>query len=164
VLGYLNGDPSHPVILGSLYSSSRTPPYPLTKENNTKAIVTRSKLRLIFDDDKKVVTIITPANNKIIVSDDSKSILLQDENGNKAQLSPDGILLESPKDIKIDAKGKIAISAVGEISATAQADVKVTGLNVSNTAQVGFSAKGSATAELSASGQTKVQGALVMIN
>jgi hypothetical protein len=46
----------------------------------------------------------------------------------------------------------------------AQADVKVSGLNVTHTAQVGFSAKGSATAELSASGQTTVRGALVMIN
>ena len=164
VLGYLNDDPSNPVILGSLYSSSRTPPYDLTAENNTKAIVTRSKLKVIFDEDKKVVTIVTPADNQIIVSDDAKSITLQDQNGNKAQLSPDGILLDSPKDIVINAKGKISISAVNEISITAQADVKVSGLNVTNTAQVGFTAKGSATAELSASGQTTVQGALVMIN
>ena len=164
VLGYLNDDPSHPVILGSLYSSKRKPPYALTAENYTKAIVTRSKLRVIFDDEKKIVTIITPAENKIVVNDDTKTILLQDETGNKAQLSPDGILLDSPKDIVVNAKGKIAISAVGEISLTAQADVKVTGLNVSNTAKVGFTAKGSATAELSASGQTTVKGALVMIN
>jgi Rhs element Vgr protein len=164
VLGYLNDDPSNPVILGSLYSSSRTPPYDLTAENNTKAIVTRSKLRLIFDEDKKVVTIITPANNQVVVSDDGKSILLQDQNGNKAELSPSGILLDSPKDIVLNATGKITLSATSEISITAQSDVKVTGLNVTNTAQVGFTAKGSATAELSASGQTTVKGALVMIN
>jgi len=164
VLGYLNQDPSHPVILGSLYSSKRKPPYTLTAENYTKAIVTRSKLRVIFDDEKKIVTIITPAQNKIVVNDDTKTILLQDETGNKAQLGPDGILLDSPKDIVVNAKGKIALSAVGEISLTARADVKIAGLNVSNTAQVGFTAKGSATAELSAAGQTTVKGALVMIN
>lgn len=164
VLAYLNGDPSYPVILGSVYSSSRPPPYDLTAENNTKAIVTRSKLRLIFDDDKKSVTIITPAENKVVISDDSKSILLQDQNGNKAQLDPSGILLDSPKDITINASGKITMTAVGDISATAQADVKVAGLNVSNTANVGFTAKGNATAELSASGTTTVKGAMVMIN
>lgn len=164
VLGYLNGDPSHPVILGSLYSSNRPPPYTLTAENYTKAIVTRSKLRLIFDDEKKVVTVITPANNKIVVSDDTKSILLEDQNGNIARLDPSGILLDTPKDVIVNAKGKIAMSALGEISLTAQADVKVTGLNVSNTANVAFTAKGSATAELSAAGQTTVKGALVMIN
>jgi Rhs element Vgr protein len=164
LLGYLNNDPSNPVILGSLYSSNRTPPYPMTAENNTKAIVTRSLLRVIFDDDKKEITIITPAKNKIVLSDDSKSIALEDQNGNKVHLDPQGILLDSPKDITVNAKGKIVLSAVGEISATAQADVVVTGLNVTNTAQVGFTAKGSATAELSASGQTTVRGALVMIN
>jgi Rhs element Vgr protein len=164
VLGYLNNDPSHPVILGSVYSSSRTPPYALTAENYTKAIVTRSLLRLIFDDEKKIVTIITPAKNKIVISDDDKSILLEDETGNKAKLSPDGILLDSPKDIIVNAKGKIAMTAVSNITLDATADVKVTGLNVSNTAQVGFTAKGNATAELSASGQTVVKGALVMIN
>jgi hypothetical protein len=42
--------------------------------------------------------------------------------------------------------------------------VKVDGLNVSCTAQVGFTGKGSASAELSASGQTTVKGALVLIN
>jgi Rhs element Vgr protein len=164
VLGYLNEDPSHPVILGSLYSSSRTPPYDLTAENNTKAIVTRSKLRILFDEDKKVITLITPAANQIVISDDAKSITLLDQTANKVQLSPDGILLDSPKDIVISAKGKITMSAVGDISQTAQADVKVSGLNVSNTAQVGFKATGSATAELSASGQTVVKGAIVMIN
>jgi Rhs element Vgr protein len=164
VLGYLNNDPANPVILGSLYSSNRTPPYTLTAENNTKAIVTRSKLRIVFDEDKKVITIITPGNNKAVLSDDSKSILLEDQNGNKVQLNPDGILLDSPKDIKVNAKGKIVMTAIGEISATSQADVSVTGLNVTHTAQVGFTGKGSATAELSASGQTTVRGALVMIN
>ncbi len=164
VLGYLNNDPSNPIILGSLYSASRVPPYELTTENNTKAIVTRSKLRLIFDEEKKSVTIITPASNKVVISDDTKSILLQDQNGNKAELSPTGILLDSPKDITVNAKGKIAMSAAMEISMAAQMDVKVSGLNISNTAQVGFTAKGAATAELSASGQTTVRGALVMIN
>ncbi|HEX4164613.1 MAG TPA: type VI secretion system tip protein VgrG [Bryobacteraceae bacterium] len=164
VMGYLNNDPSYPVILGSLYSSKRKPPYDFTAENNTKAIVTRSKLRLIYDDEKKAVTIITPANNQIVVSDDAKSITLTDQSGNKAQLSPDGILLDSPKDIKINAKGQIAVSAVGQISISSKADVSVSGLNVGHTAQVGFTAKGSATAELSASGQTTVKGALVVIN
>jgi Rhs element Vgr protein len=164
VLGYFNNDPSHPVILGSLYSSKLNPPYTLTAENNTKALVTRSKLKLEFDEEKKVVTIVTPGKNKIVISDDDKSILLQDQNDNKVKLSPDGLLLESPKDISISAKGKISLDAIGAVSVSSKSDVKVEGLNVSHTAQIGFVGKGSATAELSASGQTTVKGALVMIN
>ncbi|GGC76725.1 type VI secretion system tip protein VgrG [Undibacterium terreum] len=164
VLGFFNNDPSCPVILGSLYSSKHVPPYELTAENNFKALVTRSKLKMEFDDDKKVITFITPAKNKVVISDDTQSILLYDQNNNKVELSPTGILLDSPKDITIKALGKVAISAVQNVEIAAQMDVKTTGLNINNTANIGFSAKGAATAELSAAGQTTVKGALVMIN
>jgi len=164
VMGYVNSDPSHPVILGSLYSSKRKPPYSLTAENFIKAIVTKSELKLEFDDEKKIITLITPGENKIVISDEDKSIVLQDQNNNKVELSPDGILLDSPKDIKITAKGKITIDAAGGVGTSSKADVKIEGLNINNNAKVGFVAKGNATAELSASGQTTVKGAMVMIN
>ena len=164
VIGYLNNDPSNPVVLGSLYSSQLAPPYELTADNVTKAIVTRSDLKIEFDDEKKVITLITPGKNKLILSDDEKSILLQDQNGNKLELNENGILLDSPKDISITAKGKISVEAVGEIGISSKADISVEGLNVNHSANVGFVAKGSASAELSASGQTTVKGAMVMIN
>ncbi|ALP53853.1 type VI secretion protein VgrG [Candidatus Tenderia electrophaga] len=164
VLGYLNNDPSNPVILGSLYSSKLPPPYDLSADNFTKALVTKSELKVEFDDDKKVVTILTPAGNTIVISDDEKSILLQDQNSNKVELSESGIVLDSPKDISITAKGKISLDATGEIGVSSKADVSVKGMNVNNTADVGFTAKGSASAEISASGQTTVKGAMVMIN
>ena len=164
VLGYLNSDPSNPVILGSLYSSKRAPPYALTADNYTKAIVTKSKLKIEFDDEKKIITIITPASNQVVISDEGKSILVQDQTGNKLELSESGIVLDSPKDISISAQGKISLSAVGEIGISSQADVNVDGMNVNHNANVGFVAKGSASAELSASGQTTVKGAMVMIN
>ena len=164
VLGYFNNDPSYPVILGSLYSSSRAPAYTPTADNFVKAIVTSSELRVEFDDENKVVTIITPGGNQVVISDKDESILLQDQNDNKVELGSSGITLDSPKDIKITAKGKVTIDAMGEVGVTSKADVKLEGLNVSITAQVGFTAKGNATAEISASGQTTVKGAMVMIN
>jgi uncharacterized protein involved in type VI secretion and phage assembly len=164
LLGYLNDDPSQPVILGSLYGAKHPPPYTLAAENNTKAVVTRSKVKIEIDDKDKVLTITTPGNNKIVLSDKDKSILLQDQNSNKVELGTGGITLDSPKDIKITAKGGITLDAVNAVSITSKADVKGSGLNVSFEAQVGFTGKGSATAELSASGQTTVKGAMVMIN
>lgn len=164
VLGFLNGDPSHPLILGSLYSSKRKPPYEPAAANNTKAIVTRSKLTLEFDEEKKTITITTPGKNRIVLSDDAKSILLEDQTGNKVTLSESGIALDSPKDIAISAKGKISLDAVGNIGLSSKADLKQEAMNIASSAQIGFSAKGAASAELSASGQTTVKGALVMIN
>ncbi len=164
VLGFFNDDPSHPVILGSLYSSKNVPPYTLAAENNTKAIVTRTKMKMEFDEDKKIITIITPGANKIVISDDGKSILLQDQNSNKVTLDSAGITLDSPKDITLKAQGKIVLNATGNIEATAQMDIKQTGLNITSTANIGFTAKGSATAEVSASGTTTIKGAMVLIN
>ena len=106
----------------------------------------------------------TPGKNTIVIDDDGKSILLQDQNDNKVELGSSGISLDSPKDIKISTKGKLTIDAVGEVGITSKADVKLSGLNINNDAKVGFVAKGSASAELSASGQTTVKGAMVMIN
>lgn len=164
VLGYFNNDPSHPVILGSLYSSKNAPPYTLEAANNTKALVTRSKVKIEINDEDKIVTITTPANNKVVLSDKDKSIVLQDETNNKVTLDTGGITLDSPKDIKLTAKGSMTLDAVGAINITSKADAKVSALNVTCDAQVGFTGKGAAKAELSASGQTTVRGAMVMIN
>lgn len=164
VLGYFNNDPSNPVILGSLYSSKQKPAYELTADNYKKAIVTKTQLKLEFDDEKKIVTLTTPANNQMVISDDGKSILLQDQTGNQIKLSESGILLDSPKDISITAKGKISLSATGNVEVDSKGDATLGATNITHTAKAGFTAKGNASAELSASGQTTVKGAMVMIN
>ncbi|UXH79422.1 type VI secretion system tip protein VgrG [Roseateles amylovorans] len=164
VLGYFANDPSHPVVLGSLYSSKLTPPYAFAAENDTKAIVTRCKSRIEFNEADKIITITTPGKNKVVLSDKDKSILLEDQNQNKVELSPSGIVLDSPKNIEITAKGTITLDAVGKISVSSKADVKSAGMNVMSEAQIAFSAKGNASAELNSTGQTVVKGGLVMIN
>lgn len=164
VLGYLDGDPSHPVVLGSLHSSARAVPDAAEAENPLKSIVTRSKIRIDFDDEKKSITVSTPAGNQIVLSDDDESIALICQNGNQVTLGSDGIVMDSPKDISLSAKGKVVLDGTGGVTVSSQADVALSGLNVKAEAQVALTAKGSATAELSASGQTTVKGAIVMIN
>ncbi|MEO1049699.1 MAG: type VI secretion system tip protein VgrG [Bacteroidota bacterium] len=164
VVGFLNDDPRYPIILGSLYSSNIAAPYTPTADNYTKALVTNSKLEVNFDDEKKVIVIKTPGGNSITLSEDAKSITIEDQNSNKVELGSSGITMDSPKNIAITAKGTIDIDATGTLTISSKADVSVKGLNVNNTANVGFTAKGNASAELSASGQTTVKGAMVMIN
>lgn len=164
VLGYINQDPGQPVILGSLYSSQKTMPYELTAENDTKAIVTKNKLKIEFNDETKVITITTPGENTITISDDEKLIKLADQNSNTITMDENGITLDSPKDITISATGNISLKSTGDTSIDATGDANIKGMNVSAEANVALTAKGSATAELSASGNTTVKGALVMIN
>jgi len=164
VIGFMNADPTHPVILGSLYGEKHKPPFEYEAKNNRKGIVTREQLRIEFDEEKKVVTIATPSKNTVELSDDGKRIRLTDQNKNEITMDSGGITLTSAKDIKLSAKGNITMDATMQLRAVAKQDASLEGLNVKMQAKVGATVKGNATAELSATGQTTVKGAMVMIN
>ena len=164
LVGFMNQDPTHPVILGSLYGAKHKPPFEYEAKNNTKAIVTREKLRIELDEEKKVITIATPGKNTVEISDDGKHIRLADQHKNEIKMDSGGITLTSAKDIKLKAKGGIMMDATMKLSASAKQDASLEGLNVKVQAKIGASVKGNATAELSATGQTTVKGAMVMIN
>ena len=164
VVGFMNEDPNHPLILGGVYGTKHKPPYGYEAKNNTKAIVTREKMRIEFNEEKKVITVSTPGKNSLEISDDGKHIKLADQHKNEIVMDSNGIFLKSAKDITLKAKGGITLDATSKISGTAKSDVSLEGMNVKIQAKVGATVKGNATAELSASGQTTVKGAMVMIN
>ena len=164
VIGFMNENPGHPVILGSLYGVKHKPPYEYRDKNYKKAIVTRENMQIEFDEEKKVITISTPGKNSVEISDDSKHIKLTDQHRNEIVMNSDGISLSSSKDIKLKAKGNITLDATMKLNANAKQDATLEGLNVKVQAKVGASVKANTTAELSASGQTTVKGAMVMIN
>lgn len=164
LVGFMNQDPTHPVVLGSLYGVKHKPPFEFEAKNNTKAIVTREKLHIEFDEEKKVITVSTPGKNTLEISDDGKHIKLTDQHKNEITMDSGGITLSSSKDIKLTAKGGIKMDATSKISGTAKSDISLDGMNVKVQAKVGATVKGNATAEISASGQTVVKGAIVRIN
>ncbi|MBQ4766342.1 type VI secretion system tip protein VgrG [Pectobacterium versatile] len=164
IVGCINQDPSNPIILGSLYSSKNKMPNELTAENHIKTIVTKSKLKVIFDDENSVMTLKTPNGNSIVMSDKDKSITLTDQNSNTISMGESGINITSNKDITISAKNAVKIESTGDTTVKATGDAKISGLNVSVQANTGLTLKGNATAELSCSGITTIKGAIVKIN
>lgn len=163
VLGFLNEDPRFPVIVGALYGKKNKPAYTPEKKNNTKAIVTKSKMKIVFDEERKSISLETPGGNKMVMSDDAKSVTIEDQNKNKVTLSSDGIVLDSPKDIVVKSKGKFSVDAMN-VAISSKGDVAIEGNNVNAKAKIAFLAQGSAQAALKASGQVEVKGAMVMIN
>lgn len=161
---FINNDPRFPVITGSLYSSKNVPKEIPDEKNQFKSIFTKSGINICFDDEDKILTIITPGQNSFSLNDKDKSITVADQNKNKMVLNESGIELNSPKDIKITATGNIDISASGGLNLKANQDIKADGMNVQLSAKTSFTAKGNASAEVSASGQTTVKGGMVMIN
>ncbi|MES3020484.1 MAG: type VI secretion system tip protein VgrG [Pseudomonadota bacterium] len=155
VVGFLDSDPRHPVMLGMCHSSAKAAPEPGADKNDLKGYVSRSKMRLLFDDDKKSMLLETAAGNRITLSEDAKGIVLEDQNGNKITLDDSGIRIESSKDLILKAAK----------------DIKLEGANIDLKASTGLKAAGTASAELSGASTTVkgsatvvVQGGMVQIN
>jgi Rhs element Vgr protein len=164
IVAFMNEDPRYGVILGSVYSKKQAPPFPPDEKNTKKAITTRSKLQILFDEQDKVVEITTPGKNSIRMDDKAKSITMKDSKGNSVSLSNSGITLDSASNVSIKAKGNIKIDAGANLQLTAAAKASMEGLQVTHTAKTQFVAKGNATAEVSASAMLTLKGALVKIN
>ncbi|MEQ9289283.1 MAG: type VI secretion system tip protein VgrG [Cyclobacteriaceae bacterium] len=164
IIGFLNNDPRYAIIVGSLYGKKNKPPFTPEKKNTNKAIVTKSKMKLTFEEEDKIITIETPGGQKVTLDDKAKSLKLEDQNKNSVLLDKGGITLNSGKDIKLTAKGKVSISATGNADISSKGDVSIKGNNINSKANIALSAQGSASAELKASGNVTVKGAMVMIN
>lgn len=164
VLGFMNDDPRHPVVLGSLYSSSRAPTYRPSEENLTKAIVTKGGLEIVFDDDAGSVVVTTPGGQRVELDDEEQSIALADMNANTVTLSAEGIWLKSAAGIVLEAATSVSIAAPESISIDSESDVAVEGRSVAIVAESELSASAGAMAELTSGGELTVAGAIVMIN
>jgi Rhs element Vgr protein len=164
IVGFMNDDPRYGVILGGVYSKKLAPPYPPDEQNNQKALVTRSKLEINFNDKDKIIEIKTPGGHSIKMDDKSGAISIKDSNKNTVSLSKGGIALDSASNIKITAKGNITVQANGNLALSAKANATMEGLQVEHKAKTKFAARGNAQAEVAASGILTVRGALVKIN
>jgi len=148
VVGFLNDDPRDPIVLGMLNSSAKPAPLQAADANNEKGYVSRSKIKMIFNDDKKSIRVETPGGRVFFMDDDSKVIQLEDQNGNKIVMNDDGITIQSAK----------------AISLKANTDITLEGSNISSKAQMNFTAEGSAGIELKSSATAVLKGSLVQIN
>lgn len=165
LVGFMNNNPRDPVILGSLYSSKHKSPIQPDEHNSQKGIVTRSGLRITFNDETKTTEIATPSNNKLILSDDNKSITIADQNANKITMSESGIEISSPKNITLNAQQQITLNGGMGTNITADGgDLKLNGMNIKADAQMQASINGNMTTEVKGGTELTLKGAMVMIN
>ncbi|MFT5819275.1 MAG: Rhs element Vgr protein [Crocinitomix sp.] len=148
LLGFIDDDPRHPVIIGMLNSSAKPAPLKASDENPEKGFITKNGLKLLFDDELLQMTLKTPAGNSIIISEDSESILIEDSHANKIEMTAAGISIESAGDFNVKAQG----------------DINIEGTNISQNAKAEFKAEGGAGAELSTGAIAVLKGSIVQIN
>ncbi|WP_160717582.1 type VI secretion system tip protein VgrG [Chitinophaga solisilvae] len=149
LVGFITNDPREAIVLGMLNSSKKPAPLSAKDENKEKGFFFASKMKILFQEEDKSMTLETPAGNRIVLSEKEKGITLEDQNGNKLVMNADGITLETAKKITLKSSG---------------GDIELQGVNIKNAAQAQFKAEGSAGMELSSSAIAKLKGSLVQIN
>lgn len=148
ILGFLNDDPRNPIVLGMLNSSRKPAQITATSANNEKGWITRSGMKMLFDDEQKSWTVETPDGKKVTINDSEDTIQLEDQHGNKIVMSSDGITIDSSKDLTLKAAG----------------DVSLEGMNVNQKANQEMNIDGQAKAQLKAVGDVVIKGTFVKIN
>jgi uncharacterized protein involved in type VI secretion and phage assembly len=153
VIAFLDGDPRHAVVLGSLWNGTQAPPESLDASTNAiRAIVSRSGHRLTFDDtDGAATVVVQTAAEQTVTLDDSTGIELVDKTGNKLTMDSAGITLEAASGGAVtlkSASGKVAFDA----------------MQVESKASAGAKIESSATLDLQASAVLGLNGAMVKIN
>lgn len=148
IVSFLNEDPRKPVILGILHSSAKPSPVPLTDGNHQKAIISRSNIKILWDDDKNSITISTPGGNHIKLDDEGEEINISDSHQNSIKMNDQGITINSSKNLKLKANQNIELE----------------GIDISSKASGKFAAEGNAGAEVKTNAIAIVKGSLVQIN
>ena len=148
VIGFLNDDPRKAVVLGVLHSSAKASPLAHKDDNHQKALVSRSGMKMVWDDEKKSVSLSTPAGHQLTLDEDAKTVTVKDMHGNKIVMDNNGITVQSATDLTLKAAKNIQLQ----------------GVNVNVKASGKFSAEGNAGAEVKTSSIAVLKGSLVQIN
>ncbi len=168
ILGFIDGNPAYPVILGSMYSSALPPASTVTpsdSENNLKALITRSQLQVQFDDENIVMTLATPNGNTIVLSDQDEAITITDQNSNQIQMNGDGITIQSASAMTIKAADALSIEADSIDIKSDSGDITINSASsLSGSASQSLELSGSSSTDVSSSGTTSISGSTVNLN
>lgn len=149
VVGFLDGDPRHAVLLGMLHSSAKPAPIAGSDDNHEKGYRSRSGLRLAIDDQHAVLRLDTPAGNHVTLSEQDEAVTIADQHGNAIELTADGIVITSAAALTLKAATELTLESGTALSAVGGTELTL---------------EGTASAELSCAATTAIKGGTVQIN
>ena len=96
LLGFFNGDPRDPVVIGPLHNQVKELPedFTPTDDNYIKGIYTASGMKLVFDDKEVSFKVETPNGNFIEITEDGDKIRLISKKSKKGiEINPDNVFV-----------------------------------------------------------------------
>lgn len=163
IVGFLNNDPRNPIVLGMANSSDKPAPLPASNQNDEKGYVSRSGMKMIFNDSDKSLKIDTPAGKKLTISESDGVIKMEDENGNSISMDSSAITIQSGADINLKATGNLTIDAVN-ITLSPSSSFSLSTGGASLNAGSGSATLSAPTVSVEGSGMATLKGGIVMIN
>ena len=171
IVGFEQGDPLRPVILGGLWSTPNSPPL----DNATAIVNDKVAVRAFHSFNGHRVEI---KDDQSGGNDNSITIELAGGKGLIEVTEAGGVSITTPQDVKITADGDMALKATGDLSLegatiklAADSELTLEGVNIEAKATGKFAveglsveAKGSASLNLEAGGVAQVKGAMVQLN
>jgi uncharacterized protein involved in type VI secretion and phage assembly len=173
LVGFQNGNPDRPVVIGSLYNALLPPeesaPDP---DNNRKMFCSRGGNKIVFhDDDGSEKIEITTEVDKNTITLDMQAQTITIDSAAQVTLTSEKITLQAKDSIELSADGDITLEAGGKIEMKADQDLKMKGMSVAAEGQTGLEVKSTGTAklegatvEVKGSAVVNVQGGLIKLN
>lgn len=140
LVAFDGGNPDHPYVIGSLWNGKDAAPVTIDPDNDVKAIVSRTGIRITLDDSSGAVklTLETPGGQKVTLADAGSSLKLEDSNGNSVELAPAGITIQAQSKLSISAMSidvtasTMSVSCpMSTFSGVVQSDTNITNTTVS---------------------------------
>ena len=163
IVGFLNNDPRNPVVLGMLNSSAKPAPLTASNQNDEKGYISRSNMKMIFNDADKSLKIETPAGKKVTISESDNIIKIEDENGNKIAMDQSSVSIESAGTMSLKSAGDMTIEAAN-ITLTPSSSFSVSAGGAAIKAGSGSASVTAPSVTVEGSGTATIKGGVVMIN
>jgi len=120
LVAFINDDIESPIVIGSLWNQSDTPPESNSDgKNNIRKIRSRSGHEIVFDDTEgeEKLEINSSGGHKIILNDTAgdQKIMIEDSSGNGILMEPNKITIKSNMELSIEAN-TISIEAASVLT------------------------------------------------
>ncbi|MFM2375894.1 MAG: hypothetical protein RLZZ165_991, partial [Bacteroidota bacterium] len=165
MVGYRNGDPMRPFVMGSLFHGASGGGG--GEGNKTKSITTRSGCTLSFDDQNGSITISDPSGNKVVLQGDGTMTITAP---NELSLSSKVIVIHASDKLEMNGTNMVNIDSK-EIKQKASTNLEISSggtLDVSSLAKkehhATYELKADATVDIDGTTMTNLKGGTLNLN